>query len=118
MPNAAKNNLQTSTAYYGLIELPLGRIEPLGVERFDLSPGGFTFLPRGIAHSYYVRSAHARWLVTLSPAGFERFFVEVGHSIEPATPPPQSIVPDPAEFTKRLARYEVDFIGPAPSPDA
>ena len=74
----------------------------VGRQRFDLSAGGFTFLPRGIAHAYYVRSASARWLVTLSPAGFERFFVEVGRPIEPGMPRPEPMVPDPADFARRL----------------
>ncbi|MEP7309109.1 MAG: cupin domain-containing protein [Acidobacteriota bacterium] len=87
-----------------------------GTQRFDLSPGGFTFLPRGIAHAYYVRSASARWLATLSPAGFEQFFVEIGHPIEAGMARPQSIVPDPAELMRRLANYGVDVIGPSPSP--
>ena len=87
-----------------------------GAERFDLSPGGFTFLPRGVAHANYVRSASARWLVTLSPAGFERFFGEVGRSIEPGAPRPQPILPDPVELTGRLAIYDVEVVGPSPSP--
>ncbi len=42
-------------------------------------PGTFAFLPRDIPHSYTnVGYRTGRLLVTIAPAGFERFFEEVG----------------------------------------
>ena len=57
-----------------------GEIEGfVGSQSFKLTAGMTAFLPRNIPHTYRVAGTQpARFLVVLSPAGFERFFEEVG----------------------------------------
>ncbi len=86
----------------------------VGDERLDLAPGDFVFLPRDMPHGDRVRSAQARWFVTFSPAGFERFFVEVGIPCQPGQPRPKPVVPDLFEFARLLAPYDCEVVGPAP----
>lgn len=47
----------------------------LGQEVLDVQPGGFVFVPRGIAHRFgNPFPEFCRFLATFSPAGFEEFF--------------------------------------------
>ncbi len=41
----------------------------------DVGPGAFAVLPRGIPHTIRVNSESANLIITLVPAGVERFFV-------------------------------------------
>jgi quercetin dioxygenase-like cupin family protein len=59
----------------------------VGDEQFNMSTGGFVFMPQGIEHTYLVRSQQARLLVTFAPAGFERFFAELGVPVVPIPGP-------------------------------
>ncbi|WP_328603355.1 cupin domain-containing protein [Amycolatopsis sp. NBC_00345] len=45
-------------------------------------PGGTVFSPRGLAHSYKVESAEARWLVLGTPGGFDGWFFDTGKPAE------------------------------------
>jgi hypothetical protein len=74
--------------------------EPLGVEY------GPNHLPRQVPHSFRC-SGHTpgRLLVTLSPAGFEGFFEEVG-----ALSPQQQQVPTVIEIGQK---YGLEFLPPA-----
>jgi quercetin dioxygenase-like cupin family protein len=52
----------------------------VGGRMIPAPPGTFAFLPREIPHSYTnVGYRTGRLLVTITPAGFERFFEELGH---------------------------------------
>lgn len=62
-------------------------------------PGDFVFLPRGLSHSFTLRTPTARLLVLLTPGGFERFFLALAR---PLTPEPGS--PTPEDFRRLLAR--------------
>jgi mannose-6-phosphate isomerase-like protein (cupin superfamily) len=49
-----------------------------GDESFTGGPGTTALFPRGIAHTYKnIGSEDGRLLVTVTPGGFERFFVDV-----------------------------------------
>jgi len=51
--------------------------------------GGFVQIPPGAVHAYKNETASpARMLVLLTPAGFERFFQEIGTPISDAPAPP------------------------------
>jgi quercetin dioxygenase-like cupin family protein len=50
----------------------------VGNQEFQLGPGGFVFMPRGIRHEFHLRTETARMLVTITPAGFEGFFLKLG----------------------------------------
>ena len=106
-----------------MIEVPAGHMPPLHVHhhedegfyvlegrvalhlpgrRIDLGPGDFALAPRGIPHAYEVGDAPARWLVTSTPAGFERFVAAVA-----ALP-----APDPAALTAVAAEHDIEILGP------
>lgn len=59
----------------------------VGDAQFDVASGAYAALPKGIPHGLKVKGEHATLLVTLSPAGAERFFV-----------PSDGNEPDPADF--------------------
>ncbi len=56
----------------------------LGGKQYDLKTGDFVHMPRGVEHYFKnVSDVPARALLTYTPGGFERWFLEVG---KPATP--------------------------------
>jgi quercetin dioxygenase-like cupin family protein len=67
-----------------------------------LGPGDFFLAPRGVPHTYRVGDRPARWLVTSTPAGFERFVAEVA----------TGGVTDPGELAAIAARYDIEILGP------
>jgi quercetin dioxygenase-like cupin family protein len=83
---------------------------------FKTGPGAYVYGPREIPHGFRVEGATpARILVWCTPAGFERFIVEMS---EPASyralPPPAP--PDMAKLTALAAKYRIDIMGPLPEP--
>ncbi|MCM3629879.1 quercetin 2,3-dioxygenase [Paenibacillus glycanilyticus] len=50
----------------------------LGDDTFLVQPGEYVFAPRGIPHTFKVKSKKARFLVTAYPAGFDSFVMELG----------------------------------------
>ncbi len=71
-----------------------------GDTTFSANPGSFIYIPKGTLHTYKnVGGVIGRLVFLLTPAGFEKFFEEIG---EPAkdkiTPPPF----DPATVEKLL----------------
>jgi mannose-6-phosphate isomerase-like protein (cupin superfamily) len=73
----------------------------LGDQMLTAGAGSFVHVPKGMLHTYQNTGARpAKTLVILTPAGFEKFWQDLG---EPATsaesPPPL----DPAAFAKVLA---------------
>ena len=71
----------------------------VGDERLEASAGDFVIAPRGVPHSYLVRSERSRVLCTFSPAGLEQFFVEMGIPVVDGEPEPAPVVPDPVSYT-------------------
>jgi quercetin dioxygenase-like cupin family protein len=79
-----------------------------------LAAGGTVFAPRGLAHSYKVESAKARFLVFGTPAGFERWFFDTGRPATELTVPefdPASF-PDFGEVIASLEAYGARVLGP------
>ena len=65
--------------------------------------GEFFLAPRGIPHTYRVwDEGPATWLVTSTPAGFERFVAHIG-SLDRH---------DEAEMTAIAATYGIEILGP------
>ena len=106
-----------------MVEVPAGHMPPLHVhhaedegfyvlegevtlylpdEEVRCGPGDFVLAPRGIPHAYRVGERPARWLVTCSPAGFERFVAAVAACEQP----------DPATLTALAAEHEIEILGP------
>lgn len=106
-----------------MIEVPAGHMPPLHMHNAEdegfyvlagevtlfmpgqqivLGPGDFFLAPRGVPHAYRVGDSAARWLITSSPAGFERFVADVaalGHV-------------DPEGLTAVAGRHDIEILGP------
>ena len=65
-----------------------------GSKHFTAGPGDFTFLPRGIPHTFLVTRGPVRGLQITAPAGFEDFIAEAG-------PPSGRACPNPPNPTSR-----------------
>lgn len=64
-------------------------IVQVGGKTLHASPGDFVHLPRGIAHTFKNTSKeYARMLVTVTPAGLEKFFEEVFSPAVEGSPAP------------------------------
>ena len=87
----------------------------VGDERIDLGPGDYCFGPRGVPHTWIVRSERARMLVTLSPAGLEQAFVSLGVPVTDAGAPTEPVIPAFDELIRVFAGYGVEILGPPPS---
>jgi quercetin dioxygenase-like cupin family protein len=71
---------------------------------FTATPGSFVLIPPGVVHTYSNPEAvEARYLLLMSPGGFEKYLVELSNLIqsEPAWPPA-----DPAALEALAARYD------------
>lgn len=53
-------------------------------QRYDLEPGDFVHVPRGVVHEFKVLTPSSRMFALYSPGGPEGYFVEHGVLIEPA----------------------------------
>jgi quercetin dioxygenase-like cupin family protein len=81
-----------------------------GDRRWDVGPGEFVFLPRGIPHTFAVTDGPIRGLQIVSPAGFERFVAELGRPAErPGLPEPS--VPDVGRLIETGQRYGHEILG-------
>ncbi len=80
----------------------------------DGRPGTWVFGPRGIPHGFKVVGEQpARMLLMCSPAGFEKFMLELCAPLD-AVPAP----PDMAKLAAAAARFNVDLLGPLPDDPA
>ena len=68
----------------------------------ECRPGDFVVAPRGVPHAYEVGDRPARWLVTSSPAGFERFVAAVA----------ALAAPDPDSLATVAAAHGIEILGP------
>ena len=65
----------------------------LGDHQLTVTAGDFVFGPRGVEHRFRVDSEEARFLLLLTPAGFEHFTRAAGWPAGAATPPPPDLPP-------------------------
>ena len=89
----------------------------VGGERIDLGPGDYLFAPRDIPHTTIVTSESARVITTISPAGLEELFVELGVPVTDAEEPVEAVLPPMPEVVRRFAAYGCEILGPPPSLD-
>src|SRR5438067_2286837 len=76
-----------------------------GDKTFKVRKGATIFAPRGVPHAYrYIGSTPGQLMVTMTPAGFEQFFEEVG-----ALEPQQQQIPRVIEIGKK---YGLEFLPP------
>lgn len=83
------------------------------------SAGGIAFLPKGVPHTFQVRSDTARFVcVTGSGSGHPRFdqmVAALGADVsEPVLPVPGEI--DAAQVAQVCAEHGIDIVGPPPAP--
>jgi quercetin dioxygenase-like cupin family protein len=77
--------------------------------------GAMAWLPRGLPHTFQVRSETARVLTVSTPSGFERFVAALGERTDkPVMPEPEEI--DPAHVAQVCAEYNIQVLGPPPAP--
>jgi quercetin dioxygenase-like cupin family protein len=89
----------------------------VGDERIDLGTGDYCFAPRGIQHTWIVRSERARMLVTISPSGTEQLFVSLGIPVTSTEPPSQPVMPPMPEVARLFGAQGVEILGPPPTLD-
>ncbi|MFN8533190.1 MAG: quercetin 2,3-dioxygenase [Dehalococcoidia bacterium] len=81
-----------------------------------VGPGGFAFIPRGVAHTFQVRSGTARWFGVGLPGGLDTWFFETGVPAQTLTlPPPTEGPPDIEAIVTSLQAYATDTLGPPPN---
>jgi quercetin dioxygenase-like cupin family protein len=86
------------------------RVEVDG-EAHAAGAGAVAVLPRQLPHAFVVTSPQARWLTLHTPAGFDRFALDVG---TPATMPE---VPLDSKALAAMARsHGIEIMGPPPTP--
>ena len=94
----------------------------VGDERIETGRGDYVLGPRGVPHTFLVTSEQARFLVSFAPAGtegpggvgLEGFFREIGIPVRSGEPRPEPVSPDPEDFARRAAQYEIEILGPPP----
>lgn len=85
-----------------------------GDRAWQVTSGGFVFLPRGIPHSFMVSQGPVRALQVTSPAGFERFVADLGRPASgPGLPAPEP--PDIARVIEVSRRYGAEILLPPPA---
>jgi quercetin dioxygenase-like cupin family protein len=77
----------------------------VGGQTIEGKPGDYVWLPRGIEHSFELKTSQARALVVLTPAGLEEAFT---------LPPPSEEPPDVEEVVAVFNAYGVEFAPPPP----
>ena len=84
-----------------------------------VTAGDTLHLPAGTEHAFRVRSETARFLVLITPAGFEQFFIADGTPSDADAELPSMPGPPPPEAVERLAQilsgYGVALTGPPPT---
>jgi mannose-6-phosphate isomerase-like protein (cupin superfamily) len=89
----------------------------IGDETSTVGPGSFAYIPRGVPHTFQVRSKTARWFGIGTPAGLDQWFFETGEPAkELVLPPPPAGPPDVAAIVASLQAYGTETLGPPPSP--
>jgi quercetin dioxygenase-like cupin family protein len=76
--------------------------------------GSTVFAPRGLAHSYKVESAEARWMVLGTPGGFDGWFIDTGKPAERLEIPEfdPADFPDFADVIASVEAYGGKVLGP------
>lgn len=81
-PHVHQNEDETSYVLEGEITFEVGE------QLFHAGPGSIVYKPRGVRHAHWGAGDHpARVLETITSAGFERYFAELGALFTSGGPP-------------------------------
>jgi mannose-6-phosphate isomerase-like protein (cupin superfamily) len=80
----------------------------VGDRTFSVGPGAFVFGPRGVPHSYKVKTPSARIMMMFSPAGFEGFIRETSVPLD--SPAPEDEM-DMDALMATASRYGATILG-------
>lgn len=83
----------------------------VGDQRFEVSPGGIAFLPRGLPHAYRF-TAPSRALLLATPAGIEDMFRGAGWDLSRPVPDGWSV--DMQRLKEITDRRGTPIVGPPP----
>ncbi len=83
----------------------------VGDARLELAAGGFAWLPRGVPHSFLVRSPDARLIELAAPGGVDGFHVAASDRAENSGLPPAA-EPDIARLLAAAGPYGAELLGP------
>lgn len=75
-----------------------------------LEAGDSVFLPRHVPHTFKVLSKQVRFLVYVTPAGFEEYFRELGEPAKALTVPRGCTPPDFEKIARVAARHGLSFV--------
>jgi quercetin dioxygenase-like cupin family protein len=84
-----------------------------GFEEIVLQPGQSGFLPRHVPHTFKIASKRARFLIYITPGGFEGYFRDLGQRAKKIDDPQDAselINVDVAEMIRIAGRYGVKFL--------
>ncbi|HEY3210626.1 MAG TPA: quercetin 2,3-dioxygenase [Actinomycetota bacterium] len=84
----------------------------VGDEAVEADRGSFVFAPKGIPHTFTVDVEPTRVLLLASPAGFERFALELGQPAASDAPPSDLMMPGPDVLGPVAERYGIEILGP------
>lgn len=83
----------------------------VGGEERIVDAGGFVWLPRDVPHTFRVDSDEVSLLELVSPAGFERFHIDVSEAApRRELPPPTEL--DVGRIVAAIGRYGAEIVGP------
>ncbi|MET0422478.1 MAG: cupin domain-containing protein [Actinoplanes sp.] len=85
----------------------------VGDQKFDLEPGQVAHGPRGVAHSYLVRSDKARLAVAFAPGHVEEWFTGNGSPVSSVDQAPPAF--DIATILASADDFHVRVAGPPPA---
>jgi quercetin dioxygenase-like cupin family protein len=74
--------------------------------QYPAGPGSFVFGPRRIEHRFEVTSPEARFLILVTPAGFEDFTRICGQPAASPTVPPPNLPPKDVQLLMEAARVQ------------
>lgn len=85
----------------------------VGDQRFDLHAGQVAYGPKGVPHSYLVRSPRSRMAVTWAPAGIEEWFRLNGTPVSDIGEVPASF--DVGAIVASAGDFGLRVVGPPPT---
>ncbi len=77
--------------------------------------GAVVWMPRGVPHTFQVRSETARVFQVSTPGGFEQLVTALGRPTEePVLPNPEPV--DPGHVAEVCRQFGIEVLGPPPAP--